>query len=251
VVNWLSDDACVVDGVTFVAAWPDMRRSQSTATRFCIQKPRYLIDSYVSMIEELRPRRVVELGIFDGGSTAFIAALASLEKLVAIDCVPQRCAALDDFVVARGLPVSSYFGVDQADTSRLDEIVADEFDGPLDVVIDDASHNLFESRLSFECLFPRLRPGGLYVLEDWGWAHFPAVWKFKPGQPALSILVFQAAVAACTRPDIVAGVSVTEGWTVIRRGDGSCENLELTSVVGELMTNLVDRMTEVRIPDRR
>jgi hypothetical protein len=44
----------------------------------------------------------------------------------------------------------------------------DEFgQDPLDLVIDDASHLYGPSLATFETLFPALREGGLYVLEDW------------------------------------------------------------------------------------
>ena len=60
------------------------------------------------------------------------------------------------------------YGVDQADAPALRRIVADEFAGePLDLVIDDASHVLDPTRASFNVLFPLLRPGGVYVIEDW------------------------------------------------------------------------------------
>ena len=36
-------------------------------------------------------------------------------------------------------------------------------------MIDDGSHLLEETRACFETLFPRLRKGGLYMLEDWNW----------------------------------------------------------------------------------
>jgi hypothetical protein len=45
---------------------------------------------------------------------------------------------------------------------------------PLDLVIDDASHRLRETISSFEVLFPLLRPGGLFLLEDWDWQHLIA-----------------------------------------------------------------------------
>lgn len=60
------------------------------------------------------------------------------------------------------MSVRPYYGVNQADTVALERIVADEFQGqPLDLVIDDASHMLEETRVSFNCLFPKLRAGGL------------------------------------------------------------------------------------------
>jgi hypothetical protein len=39
--------------------------------------------------------------------------------------------------------------------------------------VDDASHTYEETRTSFEFLFPLLSPGGIYVIEDWSWAHHP------------------------------------------------------------------------------
>ena len=43
----------------------------------------------------------------------------------------------------------------------------------LDLVVDDASHTYEETKASFEILFPLLQPGGIYLIEDWSWAHTP------------------------------------------------------------------------------
>lgn len=40
---------------------------------------------------------------------------------------------------------------------------------PLDVVIDDASHASHHQQFAFLELFPRLNPGGLYIIEDLRW----------------------------------------------------------------------------------
>ncbi|MFI9051371.1 hypothetical protein [Streptomyces sp. NPDC053427] len=45
--------------------------------------------------------------------------------------------------------------------------------GPLDIVIDDGSHVNSDVITSFGYLFPRLRPGGLYVIEDVQTAYWP------------------------------------------------------------------------------
>jgi hypothetical protein len=77
-------------------------------------------------------------------------------------------------IAERGLTSSirPHYGVDQDDAGRVRQIVRDELgDEPIDLVIDDASHLLGPSRSSFDVLFPMLRPGGLFVLEDWNCQH--------------------------------------------------------------------------------
>lgn len=41
--------------------------------------------------------------------------------------------------------------------------------GPFDLIIDDGSHASFHQQLAFKVLFPLLRPGGLYIIEDLQW----------------------------------------------------------------------------------
>ena len=41
--------------------------------------------------------------------------------------------------------------------------------GPFDLIIDDGSHASFHQQLAFKVLFPKLRPGGLYIIEDLQW----------------------------------------------------------------------------------
>ncbi|MCG5435258.1 class I SAM-dependent methyltransferase [Micromonospora foliorum] len=46
--------------------------------------------------------------------------------------------------------------------------------GPLDIVIDDGSHACADVILAFNALFPALRPGGLYVIEDLQTSYWPS-----------------------------------------------------------------------------
>jgi predicted methyltransferase len=63
--------------------------------------------------------------------------------------------------------IKTYWGANQGNSTRLREIVHTEFQESLDLVIDDASHMYALTKKSFETLFPLLRPGGLYIIEDW------------------------------------------------------------------------------------
>ena len=73
-------------------------------------------------------------------------------------------------------------------------------DRPLDLIIDDASHEYENSKVCFQELFGYLRPGGKYVIEDWGWLHWPGEeWQTAKShfwnQPAMTNLVFELVMA--------------------------------------------------------
>ncbi len=118
--------------------------------------------------------RVFELGVWQGGSAARWALTMRLTRYVGIDCRSV------DLLFAESLrrhprwgAVRLHGNIPQADRESLRRIADEDFDGPLDVVVDDASHMYADSLASFDTLFPRLRPGGIYLIEDWAWAHRP------------------------------------------------------------------------------
>ena len=145
---------------------------------FRFYKIKELVDQYAhffSRRSHFRPERVMELGTYDGGSTAFWYELFRPQKQVALDIQDQMDAPyFRRYVESRGLGgrIKTYWNTDQADQARLRTIVETEFDAPLDLVIDDASHLYRQTRASFEALFPLLAPGGLYIIEDWAWGHW-------------------------------------------------------------------------------
>ena len=148
---------------------------ESTRDRFRIQKDQALIDLYVGLGSEFHNGRIVELGIAAGGSTAFLALLTEPTKLVACDVGSTPVAALSQFIEHERLAdtVRPHYGVDQGDKLQLAQIVDTEFgDDQIDLVIDDASHVWDKTLASFEVLYPRLRPGGRFVIEDWATQYF-------------------------------------------------------------------------------
>jgi predicted O-methyltransferase YrrM len=141
--------------------------------RLAVMKGRELVGRYIELCQTLQPRIIVELGIHRGGSTALLSELNHPDKLIALE-LRVGAPALEHYVTQQGLGdvVRTYYGVDQSDRARLSEILDEELGSDrIDLVIDDASHLHRETVSSFETLFPRLRPGGLFVIEDWNADH--------------------------------------------------------------------------------
>lgn len=166
-VRWLDDRHLEVAGTRLTAA--AYQESADTDQLVIIKSPA-TVRRLVDLLGTERPRRIVELGVKEGGSTALIALVARPEVLVAVDLAEEPPPRLVEVLAASdtGDRVQTHFGVDQSDRSSLVALVDHATDGhPLDLVIDDASHILGPTEASFDALFPRLRPGGIFVIEDW------------------------------------------------------------------------------------
>lgn len=96
-----------------------------------------------------------------------------------------------------GLDVFDKSGVDEA---RLSTVVGDQSDrdflidlykqiGPLDIVVDDGSHESEHIIASFTALFPLMRPGGMYVIEDLQTSYWPGYngGSTDPGDPSTAM----------------------------------------------------------------
>ena len=184
------------------------------------------MERYVALIADLKPQRIFELGILQGGNTLFFAELARPRRIAAIDRLPLESfkRKLQGYVGSAGLAdvVRLYGEVDQADRLRLAGIVDEAFGGAaLDLVVDDCSHLYEPTRASFNELFPRFRPDGAYVIEDWRWAHVGPEYPqgLFPGEVPLTRLVFEVVLALPCVPGLIAEISVGPEAVVIRRGD--------------------------------
>jgi predicted O-methyltransferase YrrM len=226
----------------------------SKPDRFLICKNRGLVEDYLAVFDDFPDANMVELGIMDGGSVALAALAATPAKLVALELDEERVAALDDLLGRLGLTerIRPYYGVNQADRTRLRAVMDDEFgDQQLDLVVDDASHLLNETRASFETLFPRLRPGGLFLIEDWNWQHrmamaaaatlaansraraklerlmrdgsVSATPAAQSSDPPLARMVVELVLAQAESDEFLSEVSVSPWWVGVRRGKGDLD----------------------------
>lgn len=64
-----------------------------------------------------------------------------------------------------------FYKADCGDGKQLDEVVAElsESGSSLDIIVDDASHASFHQQLTMLKLFPLLKVGGFYIIEDLNW----------------------------------------------------------------------------------
>ena len=186
----------------------------STPERFVIVKQPPHRDAFIEMCLSVRGGRLVELGIAEGGSTVLAALAAEPSAMLAVDIEPE----------------------------------------PLDLVLDDASHALDPTRASFEVLFPRLAPGGLYAIEDWNADHAfreamieyystastreraelarrlmrddatgPAPAGPPARRPLLDLAVELTLARARDAEDAIAEVVVNRYWLMVRRGPATLD----------------------------
>jgi len=200
---------------------------------FILYKDREGLDAYAESWRSLAgfaPQRIFEVGIFKGGSAVLFAELFHPEKLVAIDLKRKEdigainVRQLDRWLAAggEGERVKLYWEVDQADTERLRSILREEFRGPLDFVVDDGSHLYYPSKRTFETLFPRLRPGGWYVIEDWPWSFVPLFQT--AGHPwalevPLAKLVAELLAVTGSPSRVISAMRVDGHYAFFQRGD--------------------------------
>lgn len=221
-IKWISDNKIDVNGTEFlIAAW-----SASKQKGLPVLKEPHHIECYAALASEIAPgANIVELGIHAGGSTALMAALYKPRILCAVDLSEAASPAFTQFMNKHpdGQRIHAHFEVDQGDVDKLSFILQAEFQGEaLDLVVDDASHLYAPSLASFNLLFPRLRPGGIYVVEDWSWEHFLER-REGPGPLAehatgFARLTLVAALASAAYPEYVAKVTFMRGIVVIHRG---------------------------------
>lgn len=109
----------------------------------------------------LEPVSVVELGVWKGDSLRAWKEYFPSARIFGIDRDPKP-----------NIP-----GVKIAQIEQTDEKLIGNFgdlQGPFDIIIDDASHISSKTIRSFQLLWPHLKPGGIYVIEDLQTSYDPA-----------------------------------------------------------------------------
>jgi predicted O-methyltransferase YrrM len=206
--------------------------AESTSEEFVLLKNRWIVENTITRLPP-SIHNMIELGIFKGGSVALYEEIYSPRRLIGIDIETDRVEALDDYLGRRAATdrVRLYYGIDQNDRETLKRVARENFkDRILDLVVDDASHRYEASRISLNVLLPLLRPGGIYLLEDWAWAHWSDSDTFQANvesadseeysyqKSPMSQLVFEAVMLAASHPGLVADVWIDSSRAFLTRG---------------------------------
>jgi predicted O-methyltransferase YrrM len=207
------------------------KTAESTSAQFFLMKNRWQVLTTLQYLPEPL-YKMIELGILKGGSIALYEELYSPARLVGVDIEEQRVQALDQYVKKRHATdrIRLYYGTDQADRRALQTIADENFGGrSLDLVIDDGSHHYEPSKTSLNVFLPCLRPGGIYLIEDWAWAHwqgdrefqetFGSI-RFEDQKSPMTKLIFEAVMLAASRPDIISGIVIDGSRAILTRGVG-------------------------------
>jgi hypothetical protein len=122
---------------------------------------------YERILSDVRhaPLRILELGVSSGASLLIWHDYLPNATIVGLD-IGGKPASLD------GYDRIQFVQASQDDIAALD--LVGQRNGPFDLIIDDASHVGYLTKRSFCHLYPRwLKPGGHYVIEDFGTAFLP------------------------------------------------------------------------------
>lgn len=117
-----------------------------------------------------RMQVLVELGVYEGGSMKLWGSrlIHPGSRVIGVDIdlsrVPRNPNADPQWDFPYDLP--SNVELYEGDQTQVPELLERNFAYGADTVIDDASHFSSKTIASFHTWWPRVRPGGLYVVED-------------------------------------------------------------------------------------
>jgi SAM-dependent methyltransferase len=199
---------------------------KSDNNHIAILKDRNFIEIYRKLTTEQKIENVFEVGFFQGGMPLFLADMIAPKKIVAIDWN----AASDKLssVIAKSkleTKIDLIGGIDQGDTETIRAIVEKKFGKtPLDLIVDDCSHYYPQSKACFENLFGYLKPGGKYIIEDWGWTHWPGEpWQSEKSHfhnmPSMTNLIFEVVMALGSNQQLVSHIEIpSHACVIVTRG---------------------------------
>ena len=208
---------------------PEFDQRQSTETRFLLPKTRGMVDAIVKGVGTRHVGNVVLIGVSKGGEVVLLNEQFRPQKLVAVRLDAEEVAPLRHYIAAQPTGrIRQLRGFPRGQPAAYRKMYATEFGTqPLDLVIDNDTHLHEHVVAAFNILFPRLRPGGLYIIESWAWAHWPGdFWQRERGgdfyrnEAPLSNLLIDLMLASAAAPALLPEVRFNSNAIYIERGGG-------------------------------
>ncbi len=136
-----------------------LHRSYVNHSGKLIHKWPHYLDIYEEHFHRYRNTdvRFLEIGVGRGGSQELWREYFGPDAHI-------LCLDIEDLSARVDPQVSTFYQGDQTDPAVLQRILDEH--GPLDIVVDDGSHISRHIIGSFEYLYPRMAPDGVYVVED-------------------------------------------------------------------------------------
>ena len=104
----------------------------------------------------LQATRVMEIGVLEGGSLRVWADYFPNAKIIGLDIDKStKKIETERIAVEIGNAANSEFLLKMGEKYK-----------PFDLIVDDASHDPFEQLLALDRLFPYVKTGGFYIVED-------------------------------------------------------------------------------------
>ncbi|WP_375424543.1 class I SAM-dependent methyltransferase [uncultured Friedmanniella sp.] len=144
-----------------------LRRFVETTRGRQIRKYEHYYDVYHRHLSKFRGRKivVVEFGVHMGGSAQMWREYFGADVMIyGIDITPE-CKRWET-------PWFKVFVGDQSDRAFLAEIAAEI--GPIDVLIEDGGHRPEQQIATFEIFYPKVKPGGVFLIEDLHTSYWPS-----------------------------------------------------------------------------
>ncbi|MGE0096842.1 MAG: hypothetical protein AB7S86_00715 [Hydrogenophaga sp.] len=151
--------------------------ASKTHTGNPVTKPLFYYQKYDDFLNHhhLSPKTILEIGTFEGESTKILSEAFPDSQILSLDLNIRPI----DFTAYKNV---TYKKANQIEQSQLLPIITQTFPEGVDLVIEDASHYGFFSKLTFDIVFPLVKSDGAYFIEDWGtgyWDSWPDGSRFQ------------------------------------------------------------------------
>ncbi len=175
-----------------------------------------------------KPLRLLEIGVQNGGSLELWADyLPANSTIIGVDIDPR----IGDLKFDK--PGITALVADATDPAAIDRALGD---ARFDIIIDDGSHLCSDVCATFELLFPRLEPGGRFIIEDLHCSYYPSHGGALRG-PGSSIEFLKRLVDALNAdhlPDGAAPVEEVDGLRAYNKSLARISFFDSVAVVEKL-----------------